>query len=296
MFERGAFLTTEDGGMSILAGATMGGGTKINWCASLRTPDHVRREWATKHGLPRFDTPEFDTSLDSVLSRLGVQSTTNFNGSNGVLYDGLCELGKHAEKLPRNCRSDECSGYCSLGCKTGHKVSTDASYLADAAKRGARVLTCVRARRVLLEANPDAGSESGEGAVRHQRAAGVEVAVGGDDDDFNSGVKVVIKAPLVIASAGSIHTVSLAQAGRSVGQVEVEQSAVNVELCPPHHLCPPHPQRSLHSPPCYCAAASPAAATWAPTCVCTPLLAFSATLIRRASTALLTPATSQCSW
>jgi len=168
----------------------------------------VRREWATQHGLPAFTTPDYDSSLDAVLARLSVQTTTRLNGSNGVLYDGLCELGADARKLPRNCRSDECSGYCSLGCKTGHKVSTDASYLADAAKKGARILTNVRARRVLTEANGAAAGEGSDGAPRARRAAGVEVVVGGDEDDFNSGVHVVVRAPLVIASAGSIHTVS----------------------------------------------------------------------------------------
>lgn len=230
MFERGAFLTTEDGGMSVLAGATLGGGTKINWCASLRTPDHVRREWADKHGLPRFAGPDYEASMDAVLGRLGVAETTRLNGNNGALYDGLCALGADARKLPRNCASDECSGYCSLGCKSGHKQSTDANYLADAARRGAKILTGVRARRVLLAPNDGGADDEGyielEGGARARaaaaaagaappphararRAAGVELLVGGDADDFNSGTRVVVRAPLVVASAGSIHTPAL---------------------------------------------------------------------------------------
>ncbi|GBF98468.1 long-chain-alcohol oxidase-like [Raphidocelis subcapitata] len=211
MFERGAFLTTDDGGMSILAGATMGGGTKINWCASLRTPDHVRREWADRHGLPAFATPAYDSSLDAVLSRLGVQETTRLNGNNGALFDGLCELGADARQLPRNCRSDECSGHCSLGCKTGHKVSTDVSYLADAARHGARILTGARARRVITEAAPApvrGGARASE-VARARVAAGVELVIGGDEDDYSSGTRVVVMAPLVIASAGSIHNPAL---------------------------------------------------------------------------------------
>lgn len=33
MYENGGLLATEDGSMAVLAGATLGGGTRINWCA-----------------------------------------------------------------------------------------------------------------------------------------------------------------------------------------------------------------------------------------------------------------------
>jgi long-chain-alcohol oxidase len=193
-------------------------------CASLRTPDHVRKEWAERHGLPRFATPEFDASLDAVTARLGVTNTTRLNGSNGALYDGLVELGADARKLPRNCLSDECSGFCSLGCKTGHKVSTDVSYLADAVKNGARIITGVHARRVLLEPNIGAGSGArgggeGSGGGRAHRAAGVELVAGGAEG--GAGFTVVVRAPIVVASAGSIHSVGLLCLEEALGVLEV---------------------------------------------------------------------------
>ena len=42
MYERGGLLTSEDSTVAVLAGSTLGGGTRINWCASFRTPQHVR--------------------------------------------------------------------------------------------------------------------------------------------------------------------------------------------------------------------------------------------------------------
>ena len=77
------------------------------------------------------------------------------------------------------------------------------SYLADAARAGARILTGVRARRVITEEAPGPV----RGGARARRAAGVELVVGGDEDDYSSGTRVVVLAPLVIASAGSIHNV-----------------------------------------------------------------------------------------
>ena len=59
-------------GINILAGSTLGGGTRVNWQASFRTADHVRREWAEKHGLPSFVGKQFDAALDAVCTRMGV--------------------------------------------------------------------------------------------------------------------------------------------------------------------------------------------------------------------------------
>ena len=55
--ERG-FLVTEDGKAQIIAGSTFGGGTAINWCASLKPQHFVREEWAYKFGLRHFISPE----------------------------------------------------------------------------------------------------------------------------------------------------------------------------------------------------------------------------------------------
>ena len=43
MYEGCGLAATDDAGVSILAGATLGGGTRVNWSASFDTPGHVRR-------------------------------------------------------------------------------------------------------------------------------------------------------------------------------------------------------------------------------------------------------------
>ena len=58
--------------MSILAGSTLGGGTRVNWQASFKTPDHVRREWAEQHGLSAIASERYTAALDAVCTRLGV--------------------------------------------------------------------------------------------------------------------------------------------------------------------------------------------------------------------------------
>ena len=59
-------------GMNILAGSTLGGGTRVNWQASFHTPDHVRHEWAKEHGLTAVGSERYTAALDAVCRRLGV--------------------------------------------------------------------------------------------------------------------------------------------------------------------------------------------------------------------------------
>jgi hypothetical protein len=49
-FEQGGLCGTKDGNIAVLAGACVGGGTTINWCASFRTPDFILEEWDTAFG------------------------------------------------------------------------------------------------------------------------------------------------------------------------------------------------------------------------------------------------------
>ena len=63
LYEKGGLMSTADASMGILAGATLGGGTTVNWACCLETPAYVRDEWAAA-GLPQFapGAPGFDTS------------------------------------------------------------------------------------------------------------------------------------------------------------------------------------------------------------------------------------------
>ena len=64
--------------MNILAGSTLGGGTRVNWQASFKTPDHVRREWAEEHGLTAVASERYTAALDAVCTRLGVTTGASF--------------------------------------------------------------------------------------------------------------------------------------------------------------------------------------------------------------------------
>jgi choline dehydrogenase-like flavoprotein len=62
LYWRGGLNLTVDGNVAILAGATLGGGSTINWQNCVRPPDHVREQWAQEHGLEGLDGADFDAT------------------------------------------------------------------------------------------------------------------------------------------------------------------------------------------------------------------------------------------
>lgn len=61
LYEHGGVAPSRDGSVTIFAGSVFGGGTTVNWCASLKLQHFVREEWA-KEGLSHFVSPK--VSLD----------------------------------------------------------------------------------------------------------------------------------------------------------------------------------------------------------------------------------------
>ena len=190
MYDAGGLLASRDLGLVVLQGATLGGGTVINYTTSFHTPDTVRDEWARGHALPHFTSAEFTHSLDAVAQRLGVNTAhANPSGRDRVLIRGLEQKGWHHGLLPRDvrgCSQDDSCGYCGFGCRRAAKQSTLITYLQDAAARGARLVVDCDVRRVDLDRG---------------RASGVTARVGPHS--------VTVRARTVVVAGGSIHSPAL---------------------------------------------------------------------------------------
>ena len=190
LYDAGGLLATRDLGLVILQGATLGGGTVVNYTTSFATPESVRHEWAREHHLPHFTGPEFTQSLDAAAQRMGVNTEHAApSGRDQVLIRGLERLGWHHGLLPRNvrgCTQDDACGYCGYGCRIGAKQSTLVTYLSDAVSRGARIVVGCDVRRVVLS----------NGA-----ATGVEARVAAH--------ALTVRAGAVVVACGSIHSPAL---------------------------------------------------------------------------------------
>jgi len=183
---------TRDLGMAILAGATLGGGTTVNWQTSIPLPDAVREEWAASSGCAFFVEESFSRSLAVVTSRLGAGTGESLvNANNARLRDGCRALGYRWTEVARNsrgCDPSQC-GYCTFGCRHGGKQTSATTFLRDAQRCGeTRIVAGCRARRVLWSGGRATGGE----AVA-TTAKGEEVAV-------------TVRAPIVVVAAGSLHS------------------------------------------------------------------------------------------
>lgn len=192
LFENQGLFTTADLGVVLLAGSTLGGGTVINWSASFRTPDSVVHEWEQDYGVGGYTGKEYQTALDMVCRRLNVnERESKLNPQNAILERGGKALGYKTGVIPRNVKGCEDCGFCTFGCAFGSKQSALKTYLQDAYDHGARIAVNFTAERVLIE---------------YGRAVGVVgIALGTNSQP----VSVTVRARVVVAAGGAIHTPAL---------------------------------------------------------------------------------------
>src|SRR4051794_40391248 len=123
LYYGGGLAASEDGSISILAGQTLGGGTVVNYMNCIRTPDHIREEWAS-HGLEGLDSPDYERDhIDVVMERLNANAeATTQNGTHQRLMAGLDAMGYEHRPIVRNVTHDddpEMCGFCATGCPRG---------------------------------------------------------------------------------------------------------------------------------------------------------------------------------
>ncbi|XP_044468907.1 long-chain-alcohol oxidase FAO4A-like isoform X2 [Mangifera indica] len=137
MYLSGGLLVTEDAGMVLLAGSTVGGGSTINWSASIQTPQHVVNDWSDRLELELFESKLYTDAIDVVCEKMGVQLEVVEEGfNNAVLRRGCEELGYPVQNIPRNSPPDHYCGWCCFGCKDGRKKGTSETWLVDLVNSG----------------------------------------------------------------------------------------------------------------------------------------------------------------
>jgi choline dehydrogenase-like flavoprotein len=193
---RAGISVSADGNIGLLAGATLGGGTTINWHNCVKPTAAVRAEWAS-HGLSGLDTDEFDRHLDAVLSRMGANDRcSDLNGPHQRLTEGAAKLGYSWHTAVRNV--DEATydpvaaGYTQFGDPSGSKRGTLNTYLRDAFDHGAKILADTRADTVCVSGG---------------RADGVTATY--LDPTSGATHQLTVRAAQVVVACGALETPAL---------------------------------------------------------------------------------------
>ncbi|XP_058777602.1 long-chain-alcohol oxidase FAO4A-like [Vicia villosa] len=198
MYQSGGLVATDDMSVFVLSGSTVGGGTAINWSASIKTPQHVCKEWCEKHELELFESEMYREAMDAVCEKMGVQSEIEEEGfNNAVLRKGCQEMGYPVSNIPRNSSADHYCGWCCLGCKDGKKKGTSETWLVDLVKSGnGAILPGCTAMKVLHKKKKGSGEKIARGVV-------FEFEYKGSKDIC------VVESKVTIVACGALNTPAL---------------------------------------------------------------------------------------
>ncbi len=170
----------------VMAGRGVGGSTTINSGTCYRAPEATLARWGEDLGLTMLSAPGLGPYYERVESMLGVEQAARayLGGSARVIARGADKLGLAHGPLMRNAPGCDGQGLCCFGCPTGAKRSTDVSYVPEALKRGAELVTGAKVLRV---------------NVRDGRARGVTARLA-------SGRTLTVRAEAVIVAGGTLST------------------------------------------------------------------------------------------
>jgi choline dehydrogenase-like flavoprotein len=179
--DRGLTIALGNANIPLWAGRAVGGSTVINSGTCYRASERVFQKWRGE-GLEDFSSEALAPYYERVERMLQVtRAKRELTGGVGrVVARGADRLGYAHAPLMRNAPDCDGQGVCCFGCPTGAKRSTDVSYVPEALKRGAELVTSAKVLRIDVEGRRARGvyARLGSGRTLHVRAEAVVVAGG----------------------------------------------------------------------------------------------------------------------
>ncbi|MBI2392365.1 MAG: GMC family oxidoreductase [Deltaproteobacteria bacterium] len=196
--EAGVTIAWGNVGIPVFAGRAVGGSTVINSGTCYRVPERVFARWRDRYGLSDYSAEQMDPWYQQVEAMLHVEPARreHLGGVGRVIERGAQALGMQRHgPLRRNAPDCDGQGICCFGCPTGAKRSTDVSYVPEALKRGAQLITAARVEEVDIVAGRARGVRGtlANGRKFKVKAAATVIAGG------------ALMTPLLLARSGLRH-------------------------------------------------------------------------------------------
>lgn len=195
LYEGGLMTPSKDLDLRILRPRAVGGGSVVNEGVTIRPRSSTLDHWQSLGA--RFDRGGLERALNDVEVRqrfreLSEDLTTSVatlwaDGLKGlgedimvspVLSDLASHVEQHAGTPHQDLLGDRCNGcgLCNLGCRFGHHLTVDRTFLWDAEQAGARVVANAAVKELVSEVDSVTG-ETRVTALILERATGVRIPV-----------------------------------------------------------------------------------------------------------------------
>jgi choline dehydrogenase-like flavoprotein len=150
LYQEGAARLTSDGGVKVMQGRCLGGGTTVNWSACLPPRTETIEHWRHTYGL-HFTPDNLRPYLLEVVNFLHIHRNDRYNSSARALIRGCTALGYHWGNLPNNTHDCRECGSCGVGCPYDRKQSGIVTWLPAAVARGANIYTDAKVDRLVKD-------------------------------------------------------------------------------------------------------------------------------------------------
>lgn len=178
--------------ISLLAGKCVGGSSVLTGAVCFRIPEEVLHVWSGDLGLHRMTPERLDPYFSQVERICHVEDVPVHMRSRAteLFVEGADKLGIPMKTMRRNTKGCRGAARCNFGCPNGAKMSVDVSFLPEASRRGATIVSDALVEKVDIT----------NGRARGVRGRFLDATTG------EPRVRFDVRAKVVVVACGSMHT------------------------------------------------------------------------------------------
>lgn len=183
--------------INVTMGRAVGGSSMLTGGVCFRTPGYVLKTWVEERGLKELSEAALRPWFEEIETRIHVEEVPVAMRSKATTLwgEGAEKMGGCLKSNRRNTKGCKGCSLCNFGCPEGAKLSVDMTFLPDALRDGATIVSDCLVHRILTKGG---------------RAAGIEGRLLNGPNQ-KPGDRIQVTAKRVVMAAGAAHTPMLLQ-------------------------------------------------------------------------------------